>query len=270
MVEEPRGDDHATLLVNEKIAPLANPLVDAIDPELELRLATPGNGSGTHTPVRGADAILVSLTFGIELGEHRPVIELHSAEVSVRDRDQPLAWAPLLRRQDFGECGIVNDLVRIAEGRRHGRLAVDDRLHLDDPTVHNFQPHGVIRRRTVLLNGTEPGRTSGRGVCHLQPVRCRRGDRAPQTVIADRHLDVVFGKPDIRRQVSPPGILVGQGVHVAVHETYQTLAIAAFIANGAALPGCLGRRGAHESGERGRQGRCTHNPEPRLLWRRIV
>ena len=46
MIEKSRADHHPTLFVDERIAPLADPLVDVIDPEFELCLAALGDGRG--------------------------------------------------------------------------------------------------------------------------------------------------------------------------------------------------------------------------------
>src|SRR5581483_9382886 len=150
-------NDDATLLVDQFVTPLAHPLVDAIDAQLELRLAPLRDGRRAATAARRADPVLGSLAVRIELGEHLAVIELDCAEIAVGDRDEPLPGAPLLRRQHFAEGGVVNEFGGIAERRRQPTLAIDDSLDFTDLAVADAQPHRVIGRLTVLLHGAEPG-----------------------------------------------------------------------------------------------------------------
>ncbi len=95
MVEEARPYDYATLFIDEFVATFADALVDPVDPESELGLAPLRDGRRAGAAPRGADAVFRPLTVGIELGEHLPVVQLHRAEISVRDSNEALTCAPL-------------------------------------------------------------------------------------------------------------------------------------------------------------------------------
>src|SRR5690606_2559209 len=93
-------------------------LIDTVDAESELLLAALRDGAraaGAAAAARRADAVLDTAAILVERREDGAVVQLHGAEVAVRDRDEPLAGAALLRRHDLGEGGIVEELGRVAE-----------------------------------------------------------------------------------------------------------------------------------------------------------
>src|SRR5690606_2454656 len=260
VIEEARRDDDLPLLVDERIAPFADTLVDAIDAEPELLLAALRD---RRRVVRAAaaragrvDAVLDALAVLVERREDDAVVELDGAEVAVGERDETFARNALFGRYDLVERRVVVDPRRIAEWLRHVRPAAHDRLDLGDLAVLDLDSHREIRRIPVLLDDAEPCGVAGLLVGDRQRLFPDGVDRAPQA-LAERHLDVVLGEADVPREGRTRCVAVEQRVEIALRVADQAVAIAVDVNYRARLAGRL--RVAWRSGERERRGEESEN-----------
>ena len=117
VIKEPGRNDHAAFLIDNREAPFAHALVDAIQAQFELAFAALGDRRRTLRATGRADAVLVALAVRVKRREYLPVVLLYRAEVTIGDGNQPLALPTLLRRQYLLECGIV---LSVSPGRRKG------------------------------------------------------------------------------------------------------------------------------------------------------
>ena len=242
MVEEAAGHHHAALHVDDRIEPLADALVDAVDAQLELRLAAIDQGEALHAVARaagGADAVFQPAAILVERGEHLPVIELDRIEIAVRDGAQPFARAALLGRQYFVEGGIVRHVLGVAERCGQGGLAVDDAFDLVDLSALHMHAHGEDRGLPVLAHRTEPGGVAGERVGHFEAGLVDIGDAAPQP-LAHRQDHVVLGEHRVFRQRRGGRIACAQGIDIAAHRADQAGTVATDVSHRARLARRLG------------------------------
>ena len=251
VVEKAGGHHHAALHVDQWVAAFADAFVDAVDAELELRLAARRDRSriaAAWRSGRGQDAVLQTPAVRIERREHIAVVQLDGIEVTIGHGAQPLARAALLRRQDVVEGGIVHHLGDIREGQRQSGVAHHHGFGFDQQAVAHRESQGEVHGLAVLLGGAQPGRLPHLRVRGDEAGGCNASGRGPHPFPAEGQFDVVLGEAHglgllQRRRIAPR-----QCGHVVMCEPGQAGMIAVRGAPGGALArGQLGHdRTGHE------------------------
>ncbi len=225
VIKEPGRDDHAAFLIDNREAPFAHALVDAINAQFELGFAALGNRGGALAAAGGADAVLVALAVRVKRREQLPVVLFYGAEVAIDDGNQAFALPTLLRRQYFLESRIVRQFRRVAERRRVCRRTLDHGFDFRDLSVRNFQPQGQEGAVAMLLHRAVPGDIARRRIRDFKSRGRDAAHRTPQP-LAKRHLHIVFRVARIARKGRQPTVLMAQGIQVAVQNADQAAAIA--------------------------------------------
>ena len=163
MVEEACAHHHAALDIDQRQF-AADALVDLVDAEPELRLATRRDGGRallfSLADRSGQDAVFQPRAIIGKGREDLPVVQLNRVEIAVRDRQHAFARAAFFYRQHFGEFGKMDHVLPIAVGRGKRGAAVDDALDLVDQPVLDVNAHGVEHRGAVFAHGAEPSRVA--------------------------------------------------------------------------------------------------------------
>jgi len=232
VIDEAHREHEAALFIDQRETAGAQTIVVAIDAELELLGAAERGviAQRLRRIVRRLQAILRSVAGGIELREQRAVVELERVEVAVGDGDHAFARATQIRRHVLLQDRLVDEhalVERVLAGaeRAHVGDAQDDGFQLGDLAARHLHADGEAGGRQGLLHDAVEAHLPGAHVGELQLVVAEARDRGPQAV-ADRQLDVVLGEARVRRPREPGGLLVQEGVEVAIHEAVEAGAVA--------------------------------------------
>ena len=185
MVNEPAGENQALLLIHQRKAPFAQPVVPAVISKLESRFAGNFAVNRKSRPrvririVGRPHAVLAPAAILVEYGEELAVVQFQRAEVTVGERNHSRARSPRFRGNILEENRHRFHRRRVAEGSRAVAFPVHDRLHLGDFPVFNFQPQGEESLVPPLVNYAEVRGLAGFRIGSFQVVRPPGADRAP-------------------------------------------------------------------------------------------